>query len=119
MIAVITVCIAVILLITVAIVFVFTTQVHVNLMIFGKQKTTRQYSEFVHFPPCAFVTQRRLRDSLHLDVMNFTLGGHNAHSTQTATYGRALDTPGGPSPFHTPKGSFSACISLIYCLAVH
>lgn len=76
MIAVITVCIAVILLITVAIVFVFTTQ-------------------------------RRLRDSLHLDVMNFTLGGDNAHSTQTATYGRTLDTPGGQSPFHTPKGSFA------------
>ena len=38
MIAVITVCIAVILLITVAIAFVFTTQVHVNLMIFWKAK---------------------------------------------------------------------------------
>ena len=38
MIAVITVCIAVILLITVAIIFVFTTQVHVNLMIFWKAK---------------------------------------------------------------------------------
>ena len=39
--------------------------------------------------------------------MNFTLGGDNAHSTQTATYGRTLDTPGGQSPFHTPKGSFA------------
>jgi len=46
-------------------------------------------------------TQRRLRNSTKLDLIEVTLGDNHA-----TTYGLHMNSPGGPSPFHTPHGTY-------------